>query len=130
MAEETYPQGLLYYKGHGWVRVEGEEAVLGITWFARLALPKVVHVKLPSVGALLAAGEPYAEIELGKAATYVWAPVNGEVIEVNSLLKDAPQTVSADCYGMGWLVRVRIGESARLEDLMDADAYVAFLDEA
>jgi glycine cleavage system H protein len=130
MLQEAYPAELRYYREHGWVRVEGEQAVLGITWFARQLVPKVAYVKLPALGAMLAAGEPYAEVEAGKTTLYVWAPVSGEVVAVNMLLGKAPQAVSRDCYGSGWLVRVRLIDRAQLDGLMDADAYVAFLDEA
>jgi glycine cleavage system H protein len=130
MSKETYPQELRYHREHDWVRVEGEEAVLGISWFAQNALGEVVYVDLPAVGDIVNAETPYGELESVKAVSSVFAPVSGEVVEVNSLLEDEPQHVNEDCYGKGWLIRVRLTAPEQVDDLMDAEAYAAFLDEA
>jgi glycine cleavage system H protein len=130
MSKETYPQELRYHKEHDWVRVEGDEAVLGISWFAQNALGEVVYVDLPAAGDAVTAEAPYGELESVKAVSSVFAPVSGEVVEVNSLLEDEPQQVNEDCYGKGWLIRVHLAEPAQVDALMDADAYAAFLDEA
>lgn len=129
MADETYPQELKYYKEHDWVRVEGDEAVFGITWFAQDALGEIVYADLPAAGETVTAGSPYGELESVKAVTDVYAPVSGEVVENNELLQDEPQQVNEDCYGQGWLVRVRLADPSQLDGLMDADAYRAFLEQ-
>jgi glycine cleavage system H protein len=130
MADETYPQELKYYKEHDWVRIEGEDAVLGITWFAQDALGEIVYADLPAVGDEVTAGKPYGELESVKAVSDVFTPLTGEVVEVNEALEDEPQRVNDDCYGEGWILRVRMTAPGQIGDLMDADAYKAFLDEA
>ena len=130
MAEESYPQDLHYYKEHDWARVEGDEAVLGITWFAQDALGEIVYAELPEVGDEVTAGTPYGELESVKAVSDVYAPLSGEVTEVNELLEDEPQQVNEDCYGQGWLIRVHLSAPDEVGELLDADAYKAFLDEA
>jgi glycine cleavage system H protein len=130
MADETYPQELKYYKEHDWVRIEGEDAVLGITWFAQDALGEIVYADLPAVGDEVTAGKPYGELESVKAVSDVFAPLTGEVVEVNEALEDEPQRVNDDCYGDGWILRVRMTAPGQIGELMDADAYKAFLDES
>jgi len=130
MADETYPQELRYYKEHDWARVDGEDAVLGITWFAQDALGEIVYAELPSVGDEVTGGTSYGELESVKAVSDVISPLTGEVVEVNEALQDEPQRINEDCYGDGWLIRVRMTAPGELGDLMDADAYKKFLDEA
>jgi len=130
MADETYPQELKYHKEHDWVRIEGEDAVFGITWFAQDALGEIVYADLPDVGDEVTAGTPYGELESVKAVSDVLAPLSGEVVEVNEALEDEPQRVNDDCYGEGWILRVRMTAPGQIGELMDADAYKAFLDEA
>jgi len=130
MAEETYPQELKYYKEHDWVRLEGEDAVLGITWFAQDALGEIVYADLPAVGDEVTAGKPYGELESVKAVSDVFAPLSGEVVEVNEALEDEPQRVNDDCYGEGWILRIRMTAPGQIGELLDADGYKAFLDEA
>jgi len=130
MADENYPQELKYYKEHDWVRIEGEDAVFGITWFAQDALGEIVYADLPAVGDEVTAGKPYGELESVKAVSDVFTPLTGEVVEVNEALQDEPQRVNDDCYGEGWILRVRMTAPGQIGDLMDADAYRAFLDEA
>jgi glycine cleavage system H protein len=130
MADETYPLELKYYKEHDWVRIEGEDAVFGITWFAQDALGEIVYADLPDVGDEVTAGEPYGELESVKAVSDVSAPLTGEVVEVNEALVDEPQRVNEDCYGEGWILRIRMTAPGQIGELMDADAYRAFLDEA
>ena len=130
MAEETYPQELKYYKEHDWVRLEGEDAVLGITWFAQDALGEIVYADLPAVGDEVTAGKPYGELESVKAVSDVFAPLTGEVVEVNEALEDEPQRVNDDCYGEGWILRIRMTAPGQIGELLDADGYKAFLDEA
>jgi glycine cleavage system H protein len=127
MNAEAYPEGLRYYKEHDWVRMDGEDAVFGITWFAQDALGEIVYVEQPAVGDAVTAGSPYGELESVKAVTDVFAPLDGEVTEVNELLIDNPALLNEDCYGDGWLVRVRLTDAEGEEGLMNADAYKTFL---
>jgi glycine cleavage system H protein len=130
MSDETYPRDLRYHKEHDWVRVDGEDAVVGITWFAQDALGEIVYAELPEVGREVQAGDPYGELESVKAVSDVSSPLTGEVVEVNEALQDEPQRVNDDCYGEGWLIRIRMTAPGELGDLMDADAYKKFLEEA
>jgi glycine cleavage system H protein len=130
MADESYPQELRYYKEHDWVRVEGEDAVFGITWFAQDALGEIVYADLPELGAQITSGATYGELESVKAVSEVYAPLSGEVVDVNHALQDEPQRVNDDPYGDGWLVRVRMSAPGELGELMDADGYRDFLQQA
>ena len=108
MAEASYPEDLLYHPEHDWARVEGEEATLGITWFAQDALGEVVFFEPPAVGTSVSKDAPYAEVESVKAVSDVIAPLSGEITEVNRLLAENPQAINEDPYGDGWLVKVRL----------------------
>ena len=130
MAEETYPEDLRYHKEHDWVRIDGEDAIFGITWFAQDALGEIVYAQLPAVGDEVTLAASYGELESVKAVSEVYAPLTGEVVEVNDTLEDEPQRVNDDCYGEGWLIRVRMTAPGQLGELMDAEAYKKFLDEA
>ena len=129
MSEETYPNDLTYHEEHDWVRVEGPEAVLGVTWFAQDALGEVVYVELPAVGDKATRGQPFGQIESVKSVSDVYSPVTGQVVDTNESLLDEPQRVNEDCYGEGWLIRVRIDDAAETDGLMDADAYQVFLEQ-
>ena len=122
-AAETYPDDLKYHREHDWARVEGEEAVVGITWFAQDALGELVHFEAPDEGAAVTKDEPYAEVESVKAVSDLVAPLSGEVLQVNRKVVDEPETVNADPYGEGWLVRIRLTNASELESLLDVDAY-------
>ena len=122
-AAESYPEGLRYHKEHDWAKVDGDEATLGITWFAQDALGELVHYEAPEQGASISAGDPYGEIESVKAVSDVIAPLSGEVLEVNAKVVDAPETVNDDPYGAGWLVRIRLTDPSEVGQLMDAGAY-------
>ena len=122
-ATETYPDDLKYHREHDWARIEGDEAVLGITWFAQDALGELVHYEPPEVGATVTRDEPYGEVESVKAVSDVIAPLSGEVLEVNSKVVGAPELVNEDPYGEGWLVRVRLGDQSEVDELLDVDAY-------
>ena len=127
--DESYPADLKYYKEHDWVRVEGDEAVLGITWYAQDALGEIVYAELPDSGSF-AKGDKYGELESVKAVSDVYTPVSGEVVAKNDALDDAPQAVNEDPYGDGWLVRVKLADPSELDDLMDAAGYTSFLEQA
>jgi glycine cleavage system H protein len=122
-ATETYPDELKYHREHDWARIEGDEAVLGITWFAQDALGELVHFEPPAQGDTITRDRPYGEVESVKAVSDVIAPLSGEVLEVNQKVVDAPETVNEDPYGDGWLVRIRLSETAEVDSLLDVDAY-------
>jgi glycine cleavage system H protein len=122
-ATESYPAELKYHREHDWARVEGDEAVLGITWFAQDALGELVHYEAPEEGATLTKDQPYGEVESVKAVSDVIAPLSGEVVAVNRKVVDEPETVNADPYGDGWLVRIRLTDPAETDQLLDVDTY-------
>ena len=128
-AEESYPDDLRYHPEHDWARVDGDEAVLGITWFAQDALGELVHFEAPEVGTTVAKDAAYAEVESVKAVSDVVAPLSGEVLEVNQKVVDEPETVNEDPYGDGWLVRIRLADSTEPDALLDVEAYKAHLAE-
>src|ERR1039458_8655394 len=125
MAEASYPEDLLYHPEHDWARVDGDEATLGITWFAQDALGEVVFFDPPSIGAKLEKDAPYTEVESVKAVSEVIAPLSGEIIEVNAGLAEDPSAINADPYGEGWMVKVRLADPAEGDSLLDAAAYSA-----
>ena len=127
MTEASYPEELLYHPEHDWARVEGEQATLGITWYAQDALGEVVFFEPPAVGTSVSKDAPYAEVESVKAVSDVIAPLSGEVTEVNAALAQNPQVINEDPYGEGWLVKVRLSDPSEREALMDAVAYSASL---
>ena len=129
-ATESYPDDLRYHPEHDWARIDGDEAVLGITWFAQDALGELVHFEAPEAGGNVTKDEPYAEVESVKAVSDVIAPLSGEILEVNEKVADAPETVNDDPYGDGWLVRIRLADPSEADALMDADAYRAHVAEA
>jgi glycine cleavage system H protein len=128
-ASESYPDDLRYHPEHDWARVEGDEAVLGITWYAQDSLGELVLFDGPEVGAMLKKDESYAEVESVKAVSDVVAPLSGEVHEVNPKAVDEPETVNGDPYGGGWLVRIRVTDPGEAAQLMDAAAYRAHIAE-
>ena len=122
-AAESYPDGLKYHAEHDWARVEGDEAVLGITWFAQDALGELVHFEAPEVGATIAKDSPYGEVESVKAVSDVIAPLSGEILEVNQAVVEAPENVNEEPYGAGWLLRIRLSDPGELDVLLDVAAY-------
>jgi glycine cleavage system H protein len=120
---ETYPEDLKYHSEHDWARVEGDEAALGITWFAQDALGELVHFEPPEPGATIAKDGTYGEVESVKAVSELIAPLSGEVLAVNQQVVDAPETVNDDPYGAGWLVRIRMADPSELDSLLDVEAY-------
>jgi glycine cleavage system H protein len=122
-ATESYPDDLKYHKEHDWARIEGDEAVLGITWFAQDSLGELVHFEPPNDGDTIAKDSSYGEIESVKAVSEVIAPLSGEVLEVNKKVVDEPETVNADPYGEGWLVRIRLSDPSETGALLDAGGY-------
>ena len=128
-AAESYPDDLKYHSEHDWARVEGDEATLGVTWFAQDALGELVHFEPPEDGTDISAGSSYGEVESVKAVSDVIAPLSGSVVAVNRKVVDAPETVNEDPYGEGWLVRISLGAASEVDALMDAEAYKAFVAE-
>jgi glycine cleavage system H protein len=127
MADGSYPEDLLYHAEHDWVRLDGDTATFGITWFAQDALGEVVFFDPPDVGTTVTKDESYAEIESVKAVSDVIAPMSGEIVEVNTALGDAPETINQDPYGEGWMVKVRLSDPSEKDALLDRDAYTATL---
>lgn len=122
-AQESYPDDLRYNKEHDWARVEGDEAVLGITWHAQDALGEVVHYEPPAIGDAVSVGQSYGEVESVKAVSDLISPLSGEVLEVNQQVVDAPETVNEDPYGAGWLIRIRLADPGQVGALLDAAGY-------
>jgi glycine cleavage system H protein len=127
VAEASYPEDLLYHAEHDWARVDGEQATLGITWYAQDALGEVVFFEPPAVGASVSKDEPYAEVESVKAVSDVIAPLSGEIVAVNEALAEDPHAINEDPYGEGWLVRVRLSDPGERDGLLDAASYAASL---
>jgi glycine cleavage system H protein len=123
MADESYPDGLLYHPEHDWAKVDGDTATFGVTWYAQDQLGEVVFFDPPEVGSEVSAGAAYAEVESVKAVSDVFAPMSGEVTEVNDALKETPERINDDPYGEGWMVRVRLSDPSETDSLMDASAY-------
>ncbi|HRE47254.1 MAG TPA: glycine cleavage system protein GcvH [Aggregatilineales bacterium] len=123
------PAECKYAKSDEWVRLDGEEAVFGVSDYAQDALSDIVFVELPAVGAVLKAGESFGTIESVKAASDLNAPISGVVTAVNSSLEDAPEKVNSDPFGEAWLVRIKPNNLSELDALMSADAYAAYCDE-
>ena len=128
-AAESYPDDLKYNEDHDWARIEGDEAVLGITWFAADALGELVHYEPPDEGSTISRDQSYGEVESVKAVSDLIAPLSGEVLEVNAKVVDAPETVNDDPYGDGWLVRIRIADASEVDSLLDLAAYKQVLAE-
>ena len=127
MADPSYPADLLYHAEHDWARIDGDAATFGITWYAQDALGEVVFFDPPDVGTRVSKDESYTEVESVKAVSDVFAPLSGEVVEVNAALSEHPETINEDPYGEGWLVRVRLSDPSETDSLMDAETYEATL---
>ena len=119
------PAELKYTKEHEWIRVEGEEAYVGITDYAQSQLGDIVFVEVETEGDNLEAGDTFGSIEAVKTVSDLYMPVSGEVLEFNSELEDQPDLVNKDPYGKGWIIKVKIEDEAQLDGLLSADAYKA-----
>ncbi len=125
-----FPTELKYAETHEWVRVEDDgTVVVGITDHAQDALGDIVYIELPEVGTNADAGAEIAVVESVKAASDIYSPISGEIVEINSSLDDQPETVNQSPYGDGWLFKIQISDSEDLQDLMDADGYQSMVDE-
>ncbi len=123
MADESYPDELKYHPEHDWARVEGDNATFGITWYAQDALGEVVFFDPPEIGAQVTKDQAYAEVESVKAVSDVFAPLSGEVTEVNDELEENPEKVNQDPYGQGWMVKIRLSDPTEVDQLLDVGAY-------
>ena len=121
------PSDLRYTKDHEWVRVDGEEATVGITEYAATQLGDIVFVELPDVGRALTQAATFGVVESVKAVSDLFAPVGGEVVATNEALSGSPEQVNADPYGEGWMIRVRLTEPGEVDELLDAAAYDALV---
>ena len=124
---DNYPADLLYHPEHDWVRIEGEEATFGITWYAQDSLGEVVFYDPPELGAAVTKDQSYAEVESVKAVSDVIAPMSGEVTAVNEAVSETPELVNEDPYTSGWLVKVRLSDPSEADGLLSAEAYEAQL---
>ena len=129
MAGESYPDDLKYHPEHDWARIEGDQATFGVTWFAQDALGEIVFFDPPEPGTQISANQPYAEIESVKAVSDVFAPLSGEIVDVNSDLGEKPEKINEDPYGDGWLVKVRLSDPGEADSLLDVSAYRDLLKE-
>ena len=129
MADENYPEELLYHDEHDWVRLDGDDhAVFGITWYAQDSLGEVVFYEGPEVGASVQKDSSYAEVESVKAVSDVIAPMSGEITEVNESLGDTPEKINQDPYGEGWLIKVKLSHPGESEALLGATEYRKLLE--
>ena len=126
-AGESYPDNLLYHPEHDWARIDGDEAILGVTWFAVDALGELVHYEAPSLGSSVTKDASYGEVESVKAVSDLVTPLSGEIVAVNQKVVDEPETVNDDPYGEGWLIRIRLSDPGELDGLLDASAYEQLL---
>ena len=123
------PEDLRYTEEHEWVRLEGDEVVVGITDHAQDALTDIVYVELPEMGTSVSAGDGFGSVESVKSVSEIFAPLSGELSAVNEALEDAPELINDDPYGTGWIVRMRLEDNGVLGDLLDAAGYRTLLGE-
>jgi len=124
-----FPDDLKYSRSHEWVRVEEDEAVIGISAYAAEELGDIVYVELPEEGDELEKDSAFGVIESVKATADLYAPISGKVVEINSPIEDSPEVINDDAYGDGWLVRIVHSDPSEFDDLMDAQAYREFIEE-
>ena len=125
----NYPDTLTYSKDHEWLRVSGDEGVIGISEFAQESLGDIVYVELPKVGDKFEAGDPFGSVESVKSVNELFIPVSGEVIEINETLADSPELVNSDSYKDGWMVKIKILDTAEIDSLLSSVEYEDFIKE-
>ncbi|HEY6780030.1 MAG TPA: glycine cleavage system protein GcvH [Thermoleophilaceae bacterium] len=123
MADASYPDDLKYHPEHDWARIDGDVATFGITWYAQDALGEVVFFDPPEVGVQVTKDQTYAEVESVKAVSDVFAPLSGEIVEVNAELADEPERINHDPYDGGWMVKVKLSDPSEVDQLLDVGAY-------
>ncbi|MCK5880963.1 MAG: glycine cleavage system protein GcvH [Sinobacterium sp.] len=125
----TLPTELKYAPSHEWARLEGDTVTVGITDHAQAALGDVVYVELPEVGDVINAGDEAGVVESVKAASDIYAPVTGEVIAINEDLEDAPEMINGDAFNDGWFFKLKLSDPVEMDDLLDAEGYLASIEE-
>ena len=123
------PEELRYTKEHEWIRVEGDSVVIGVTDYAQNALTDVVWVELPEMGAVVGSMDSFASVESVKSVSEIYAPISGEVIEINESLEDSPELINEDPYGEGWICKMSISDNSELVSLLDGTAYRGLIEE-
>ena len=123
------PGELRYTKEHEWIRIEGDNVVIGVTDYAQDALTDVVWVELPEIGSVVGSMESFASVESVKSVSEIYAPVSGEVLEVNDSLEDSPEQINEDPYGNGWICKMAISDPSELGDLLDGATYRSLIEE-
>lgn len=129
MSEANHPGDLRYHPEHDWARIVGDEATLGVTWYAQDSLGEVVFFEPPPIGTSITRDEPYAEIESVKAVSDVVAPLTGEIVAINETAVERPELINEDPYGEGWLVRIRMDDPDEPGNLLDAAGYIDLLEQ-
>ena len=119
----SVPAELKYTQDHEWIKIDGDTATVGITDYAQGELGDIVYVELPAVGETFSKGDAFGNVEAVKAVSDLYMPVSGEVVEVNAMLDDKPETINADPYGDGWMIKVKISDTSEIDELLDAEAY-------
>ena len=123
------PDELRYTKEHEWIRIEGDSVIIGVTDYAQDALTDVVWVELPEIGAVVESMESFASVESVKSVSEIYAPVGGEVLEVNDSLEDSPEQINEDPYGNGWICKMSLADASELENLLDGATYRGLIEE-
>ena len=123
------PEELRYTKEHEWIRVEGDSVVIGVTDYAQNALTDVVWVELPEMGAVVGSMDSFASVESVKSVSEIYAPISGEVIEINESLEDSPELINVDPYGEGWICKMSISDNSELASLLDGTTYRGLIEE-
>ena len=127
--ESIYPDDLKYTREHEWLHVRGDVGTVGITHYAQSELGDIVYVELPAVSSPVVAGEEFGTVESVKAVSEIFAPVSGEVVEINAALQTGPEIINKDPYGDGWLLKIRLADPTEAGDLLDVAAYRKFIEE-
>ena len=127
MADASYPDDLRYHAEHDWARIEDDAATFGVTWYAQDALGEVVFFEPPEIGSQVQKDTAYAEVESVKAVSDVYAPMSGEITEVNGAAQESPELINSAPYGEGWMVKVKLSDPSEADELLDSDAYQQLL---
>jgi glycine cleavage system H protein len=127
VADPSYPDDLRYHAEHDWARIEGDTATFGVTWYAQDALGEVVFFEPPEIGSQVQKDTAYAEVESVKAVSDVYAPMSGEITEVNAAAQESPELINSAPYGEGWMVKVKLSNPSEGDELLDSDAYQQLL---
>jgi glycine cleavage system H protein len=127
VADASYPDDLRYHAEHDWARIEDDAATFGVTWYAQDALGEVVFFEPPEIGSQVQKDTAYAEVESVKAVSDVYAPMSGEITEVNAAAQESPELINSAPYGEGWMVKVKLSDPSEADELLDSDAYQQLL---